>query len=426
MGLWRRWRDVTADVLGVGTLIICLLGPVSPALAQRDLDADSRALVQRLTLDRAATIVVIQKKADDREQELFAQLEAKNSRLRARELALRRESQRRAAAESELKAIAGELAEITRQRQDAVNALAARDRQFAIEIEEYRRQMASIAGSPDPRKRAALAAYAEGDRKGAFAVLVDIQKAETRAVAAGWLELSLLALDMKDRGELATADVIGIYEQAQRLSPEWQWGWIELAHQYHDAGRLKDATRAASEAVARATDDRSRAAATATVGVMRWAAGDLTGARGRFEESLAIFRRLAASNPRSVEAQQDLSVILGRLGDAMADAGDLVAARRYYEENVAIARRISAANPSDLEAERDVGLALERLGNLLAEAGDLTAARAHLDENLAIARRAAAVKPSSAEVQRDLGGALVRVGEVVRPGRRPGDRSIAL
>ena len=46
--------------------------------AQGDRDADSGALVQRLTIDRATTIVVLQKKADEREQEF---LKSSNGRI---------------------------------------------------------------------------------------------------------------------------------------------------------------------------------------------------------------------------------------------------------------------------------------------------------------------------------------------------------
>ena len=36
----------------------------------------------------------------------------------------------------------------------------------------------------------------------------------------------MLAIDMNDRGELATSDVIAMYEEAQKLNPDQQWGSI--------------------------------------------------------------------------------------------------------------------------------------------------------------------------------------------------------
>ena len=47
-------------------------------------------------------------------------------------------------------------------------AIAQRDVQFDAEISSYRLQMVSLAESEDPRKRAALEAYANGDRAGAL------------------------------------------------------------------------------------------------------------------------------------------------------------------------------------------------------------------------------------------------------------------
>lgn len=48
-------------------------------------------------------------------------------------------------------------------------------------------------------------------------------------------------------------------------------------------------------------------------------AGDLAGARARFEERLAIAHKLAKLNPSSAEAQRDLLVSLVKLGQAVHD-----------------------------------------------------------------------------------------------------------
>src|SRR5262249_37853494 len=139
--------------------------PVQGEASPPDLAAENRALVERLVLDRAAAVAAAHRSADEREEQLFAELAAKDRRRRS-------EQRTRAAAQAEL-------AQVTAERQKLVAEIAARDRQFAAEIAEYRRQVASIADSPDPRKREALKRYAEGDRKGGFEALVAIQKAET-------------------------------------------------------------------------------------------------------------------------------------------------------------------------------------------------------------------------------------------------------
>jgi tetratricopeptide (TPR) repeat protein len=324
--------------------------PVKGEISTPDRAAENRALVQRLVLDRAAAIASVQRIADEREEQLFAELTAKDRRLRA-EQSTRKEAQ-------------AELAVVTAERQRLVDEIAARDRQFAAEIEEYRRQIASIADSPDPRKREALKRYAEGDRAGGFDALVSIQMAETKAVAAGWREIAALAQDRKDRGEMETSEVIPLYERAQSMDPDYAWGWIELRRLYQEAGQLPDARRAAEQALVRAQGDRDRSAAETELGSVLVASGDLSGARARFGESLKIDERLAAANPSSAAAQRDLSVSVNKLGDVLVASGDLSGARARFEESLKISERLAAANPSSADAQRDLIVSHVKLGGL--------------------------------------------------------------
>ena len=85
-----------------------------------ELNADERALVERLVLDRAAAIVAVQRRADEREESLWADLAARDRQLRA-------ESQSRVVAEAELGARQTELAQLTAQRQELVADLADRE-----------------------------------------------------------------------------------------------------------------------------------------------------------------------------------------------------------------------------------------------------------------------------------------------------------
>jgi hypothetical protein len=62
-------------------------------------------------------------------------------------------------------------------------------------------------------------------------------------------------------------------------------------------------------------------------------AGDLAGARARFEEDLAIARKLAKDNPSSAQAQRDLLVSLVKLGQLIHD-------RARLREALAIAREL--------------------------------------------------------------------------------------
>src|SRR5258706_14136453 len=81
-----------------------------------DQAAESRALVQRLVLDRAAAVASVQRIADEREEQLFADLTAKDRRLRA-ERSTRKEAE-------------AELAKVTAERQRLVDEIANRDRRF--------------------------------------------------------------------------------------------------------------------------------------------------------------------------------------------------------------------------------------------------------------------------------------------------------
>ena len=281
-----------------------------------DRAAENRALVQRLVLDRAAAVASVQRIADEREEQLFDELAAKDRSLRA-ELRTRKAAQ-------------AELGEVTVERQRLVDAIAGRERQFAAEIEEYRRQVAAIADSPDPRKLAALKLYAEGDRAGGYDALVALQEAAEKAAkkavdkksAADLREIGALAQDRKDRGEMGTAKVIEIYEKAQDRDPDYVWGWIELRRLYQEAGRLPDAHRAAEQALAHAQNARDQSVTENELGEVLVASGDLEGARARFERALKIAERLAAADPSSADARRDLSVSMERLGSVAVAAGN--------------------------------------------------------------------------------------------------------
>ena len=163
-------------------------------------------------------------------------------------------------------------------------------------------------------------------------------------------------------------------------------------------------------------------------------AGNLTGARQAYEESLAIRRRSAAADPGNAEAQRDLSVSLNKLGnvaqwaddlaiarrlaaaeaqrdlaarldtlgDDKMEADDLVAARQAYKKSLAVRRRLAAADPGNAQAQRDLSVNLNRLGNVEMLAGDLAAARLAHEESIAILRRLDAADPGNAQAQTDL------------------------
>lgn len=181
----------------------------------------------------------MQRRADEREAALLAELGEQDRRLRETIAATSEAERTRDAARAEL-------VRVTARRRALIAQIAGRDSRFAAEIAEYRAQIASIAASPDPRKRAALARYAAGDRSGALDVLIDIQNAETASIAAGWRDLAERAMDQYARRELSLDDTITIVSRAAAISQSDTGLWRTLAGLLRQAGRNREAEEALS------------------------------------------------------------------------------------------------------------------------------------------------------------------------------------
>lgn len=97
---------------------------------------------------------------------------------------------------------------------------------------------------------------------------------------------------------------------------------------------------------------------------------------------------------------RDLSVSLERLGDVQVLAGDLAGARARFEASLAVAERLAAQNPGSAAAKRDLSVSLIKLTDVLVQAGDLAGARSRF----AVAERLAVQNPGSAEARHVSGG----------------------
>ena len=145
---------------------------------------------------------------------------------------------------------------------------------------------------------------------------------------------------------------------------------------------------------------------------MRLAAGDRAGALAAYEESLAIRRKLAASDPGNAGWQRDLSVSLNKVGDVRLAAGDRAGALSAYEESLAIRRKLAASDPGNAGWQRDLSVSLDKVGDVRLAAGDRAGALSAYEESLAIRRKLAAADPGNAGWQRDLSVSLNKVGDV--------------
>jgi tetratricopeptide (TPR) repeat protein len=76
---------------------------------------------------------------------------------------------------------------------------------------------------------------------------------------------------------------------------------------------------------------------------------DHTAARAAYEESLAIVRKLAASDPSNAGWHRALAVSLVKVGDVWLAAGDRAGALSAFEESLAIMRKLAdQGNPGSL------------------------------------------------------------------------------
>src|SRR5215813_9869588 len=130
------WSSLEGDVRSRHLVIFAALLGVSAgavSAAPSVAGTETQALVQRLVLERAATVASLQRAADEREEQLFADLAAQDRKLRAEQKA----------AQADLAEVTAALAGVTAERQKLVDEIAARDRRFAADLGEYRTQIAS-------------------------------------------------------------------------------------------------------------------------------------------------------------------------------------------------------------------------------------------------------------------------------------------
>jgi tetratricopeptide (TPR) repeat protein len=407
-------RILIAALIG-GVLGLTAAAQPAPVAVGIDLNAEQRVLIAQLTADKAITVARERRIAEADQEKLYEQLKVKDQALRV----AKRQAAGNAAELAEVRKARGQIA---RERQALVAALADRDRTLAAEVRAYREVVTGIATSPDPRKQQALQRFADGEQREALAdldVILDAERAaQLKAVdiqdAAKRRPVAALALQAHDQGKVTLDEVIGRYEQLTRLDPGMTWDWIYLGWLYTERGQLDQARQSAESAYRSLAggDGRNRMVVLSALGDVAVQTGDLAGARARFEECLAIARKLAHDNPSSAAAQRDVSVSLERLGNVAVEAGDLAGARARFEECLAIDRKLAKDNSSSAQAQRDVSVDLDKLGDVAVEAGDLAGARARFEESLTVRRKLAKDNPTSAEAQRDVSVDLERLGTV--------------
>ena len=118
--------------------------------------------------------------------------------------------------------------------------------------------------------------------------------------------------------------------------------------------------------------------------------------------ALQSIRDRASANSGDIGAQLDLELALDDVAQSYEELGDTQHAHRYYLESLAISRRLAASDPANVEWQRDLSISLEKLGDIAVAQGDLAGALRSFTKRQTIAERLAASDPANAEWQRDL------------------------
>ena len=284
----------------------------------------------------------------------------------------------------------------------AITALA--DLPDNSEERRYADTVSTIAESRNAKRRAALAKIGADDSR-----------------AAGLAELAAFVKTpehWREVGELAypwNADLAKTAYEKVVASPQANvFDQIYLGRLYVRTGQTEAAAATLSKGLALNPNARDKLALLIEQGHVFTLQGNLSAAREKYQNGLAIARTLSKADPSNTGVQRDLSISYDRLGDVARAQGDLADARTYYEDTLSIARTLAEADPSNTEFQRDLSISYNRLGDVARAQGNLADARTYYEDSLAIRRTLAEADPSNTGFQRDLSVSYNRLGDVAQ------------
>ena len=119
----------------------------------------------------------------------------------------------------------------------------------------------------------------------------------------------------------------------------------------------------------KAATSRDRRYAAAAYMNFGWAQGLSTGeiepGMKLMEKARELHQQLAAEDPKDADAQRNLAVVEGRIGDVYSEGRDEPAkAMPYYERALSLIEPIAAANPDDAELQRGRAFVLGSIADL--------------------------------------------------------------
>ena len=304
-----RYRPLIASVLVCSFAMSGAASPVAVAqsvisVAAISISAESE--IASALYSWSATQEASERSADARIRSLRTQIDG-----------LRTEATRlKASGAAQGQAAEAARAELAKAEERFVAELASRDRAYAHEIAVFRSTVERTASTPEGL--AALELYNQGERFKAREILEELQRAASEARrgasqvrddiidASELRDLAAYELDMRNRGELTTLDLIARYEKITALDPGVHRDWIELSRLYRDAGQFDAAGVAAGNAA-------DTASATGDLDLSLQELAEIAFARGYMEAALKGFQTLQGFRERRVSKDAPSQVALLRV-----------------------------------------------------------------------------------------------------------------
>src|SRR5262245_38221366 len=176
---------------------------------------------------------------------------------------------------------------------------------------------------------------------------------------------------------------------------------LRVRHWRGEAAQLEAEARDVADLARTASDPSGIGRTQLLLGDVLQTKGRLDEALAAFRESLAIFPRLASTDPSNAGWQRDLADAHDRVSDVFQAQGQLDEALAAFRESLAIFQRLASTDPSNAGWQRDLAIAHGKVGDVFQAQGQLDEALAAFRESLAILQRLTLIDPASAGWQRD-------------------------
>lgn len=132
-----------------------------------------------------------------------------------------------------------------------------------------------------------------------------------------------------------------------------------------------------------------------------------------YDESLAVRRDLAATDPGNMDGQNNIAVSLGRIGDIKLRMGDNAGALKAYGESVEVSSKVVASDPAKANWRTDLAVYYSKHGDVVSASGQREEARADYQKALEIGTKLAADDPADTLAQRNLSVYLRQLGDML-------------